>query len=421
MKRPSSPATAGIASSVLPGLGQILVGSIASGGFLLASTIGAVAVTVVLARSTDRTQLLEMITDPDLILMLIAINALLGLIRLIAAADAWRRAGGRAVGLGIVALSLFTLVPHIGLGYVGLETRSTILKVFPSEVIPAAPQPTTTSTTLAPLPLVPAWSIPLEPLVTTTTTTTIPLGTDRFTVLLMGGDAGPGRGGLRTDSMIVASVDTISGDTALFSLPRNLAGFEFSDGTLFPGLGSGLLNEVYMWGQRNPERFAGPDPGIAAVKDVAETLLGIPIEHYVLVDMVGFVELVDAMGGVTVTNPKTFLAPLYDTGTGGYEMITFEPGTATSRRRSRPRLFPEPHREQRLRPDGKATLRDERPCRPGQPAQPDLPVAPIAQRDGETYHDRHSLQRSPLPDQLRFEGEQREDDFGWVRPRLSLG
>lgn len=326
MKRPSSPATAGIASSVLPGLGQILVGSIASGGFLLASTIGAVAVTVVLAQSTDRTQLLEMITDPDLILMLIAINALLGLIRLIAAADAWRRAGGRAVGLGIVALSLFTLVPHIGLGYVGLETRSTILKVFPSDAIPAAPRPTTTSTTLAPLPLVPAWSIPLEPLVTTTTTTTIPLGTDRFTVLLMGGDAGPGRGGLRTDSMIVASVDTISGDTALFSLPRNLAGFEFSDGTLFPGLGSGLLNEVYMWGQRNPERFAGPDPGIAAVKDVAETLLGIPIEHYVLVDMVGFVELVDAMGGVTVTNPKTFLAPLYDTGTGEYEMITFEPG-----------------------------------------------------------------------------------------------
>ncbi|MDH3463046.1 MAG: LCP family protein, partial [Acidimicrobiia bacterium] len=310
----------------MPGLGQILVGSVASGGFLLASTIGAGTVAVILARSTDRTQLLEMVTDPDLILMLIGINALLGLIRLVAATDAWRRAGGRAVGLGIGSLALFTLIPHIGLGYVGLETRSTILKVFPSEEVAAVPPTTTTTTTLVVLPLVPAWSLPVEPVVTTTTTTTLPLGTDRFTVLLMGGDAGPGRGGLRTDSMIVASVDTNSGDAALFSLPRNLAGLEFSDGTLFPGLGSGLLNEVYMWGQRNPEGFEGPDPGIAAVKDVAETLLGIPIEHYVLVDMVGFVELVDAMGGVTVTNPKSFPAPLYDSGTGEYEMITFEPG-----------------------------------------------------------------------------------------------
>jgi LCP family protein required for cell wall assembly len=81
-----------------------------------------------------------------------------------------------------------------------------------------------------------------------------------------------------------------------------------------------------MWGQRNPGGFEGPDPGIAALQDVAETLLGVPIDHYVLIDMVGFVELVDAMGGVTVTNQAVFTAPLYDTKSGEYEMITFEPG-----------------------------------------------------------------------------------------------
>ncbi len=329
MKRHSSPAAAGIASSVLPGLGQILVGAIASGWILLTGTIGMLAAAVLATRAADSTQLLQFVTDPDLLLVLIAINVVFGFIRVMAAADAWRRAGGKLIGFGIASLALFTLVPHIGLGYVGLEARSTILKVFPSDQIltaQATTLPTTTTSTVPPLPLVPAWSIPTEPSTTTTTTTTIPLGTDRFTVLLMGGDAGPGRGGLRTDSMMVVSVNTATGDTAIFSLPRNLAGFEFSDGTEFPGLGSGILNEVYMWGQRNPDGFDGPDTGISALRDVTETLLGIPIDHYVLIDMIGFVELVDALGGVTVSNPTTFDAPLYDTETGGYEMMTFGPG-----------------------------------------------------------------------------------------------
>src|SRR3954452_17061623 len=45
---------------------------------------------------------------------------------------------------------------------------------------------------------------------------------DRFNVLLLGGDGGAGREGVRTDTVIVASIDTKTGDTTLFSLPRNL-------------------------------------------------------------------------------------------------------------------------------------------------------------------------------------------------------
>src|SRR6185295_11690049 len=33
----------------------------------------------------------------------------------------------------------------------------------------------------------------------------------RLTVLLLGGDAGPGRSGLRTDTMVVATIDTETG------------------------------------------------------------------------------------------------------------------------------------------------------------------------------------------------------------------
>ena len=46
--------------------------------------------------------------------------------------------------------------------------------------------------------------------------------TPRVNILLLGSDAGVGRDGTRTDSMIVASTDTKTGRTVLISLPRNL-------------------------------------------------------------------------------------------------------------------------------------------------------------------------------------------------------
>ena len=49
----------------------------------------------------------------------------------------------------------------------------------------------------------------------------------RLNILLLGGDAGPGRVGTRTDTVILASIDTKTGDTALFSLPRNTARMPF--------------------------------------------------------------------------------------------------------------------------------------------------------------------------------------------------
>ena len=55
-------------------------------------------------------------------------------------------------------------------------------------------------------------------------------GKERVNVLLLGGDGGPGREGVRTDTVIVASIDTHTGDTTLFSLPRNLENLPFPAG-----------------------------------------------------------------------------------------------------------------------------------------------------------------------------------------------
>ena len=53
-------------------------------------------------------------------------------------------------------------------------------------------------------------------------------------MLLLGGDGGVGREGVRTDTVIVASIDTHTGDTTLFSLPRNLENLPFPPGSPLP-------------------------------------------------------------------------------------------------------------------------------------------------------------------------------------------
>ena len=54
----------------------------------------------------------------------------------------------------------------------------------------------------------------------------------RFNVLLLGGDSGAGRWGLRPDSMTIASIDEETGRTVLVGLPRNMAGFPFAKGSV---------------------------------------------------------------------------------------------------------------------------------------------------------------------------------------------
>jgi LCP family protein required for cell wall assembly len=85
-------------------------------------------------------------------------------------------------------------------------------------------------------------------------------------------------------------------------LPPGAAADYFSACHCFPR----LLNELYAFAEdERPDLFPhSRRPGIAAVAGAAEELLGLPIDHYALVDLLGFVDLVDALGGVTVNNLK---------------------------------------------------------------------------------------------------------------------
>ena len=130
----------------------------------------------------------------------------------------------------------------------------------------------------------------------------------RFNVLLLGGDSGAGRWGLRPDSMTIASIDAETGRTVLIGLPRNMADFPFRKGSVmaeqFPegfDCDGCYLNGVSTWAGDNTELFPHSDnPGVDATIMAIEGITDLKINYYAMVNLQGFKDLVDAVGGVTL-------------------------------------------------------------------------------------------------------------------------
>ncbi|MDZ5662808.1 LCP family protein [Nocardioides sp. S-58] len=128
----------------------------------------------------------------------------------------------------------------------------------------------------------------------------------RYNVLLMGGDAGAGRWGLRPDSMTVASIDAETGKTVLISLPRNMQNFPFAEGSVmaeqFPDgfdVEGMYLNGLATWALDHAELFKGSkNPGVDATVQGVEGITGLDINYWAMVNLEGFKDLVDAVGGV---------------------------------------------------------------------------------------------------------------------------
>lgn len=151
------------------------------------------------------------------------------------------------------------------------------------------------------------------------------VGVDRITILLAGGDGGPGRGGLRTDTMMVTTIDVTTGRAAVFGFPRNLghtplprrfenafvdlqksvnariSGGEESELSATCKCFPEQLNALYPFTRRWTKTYPNEvDPGMAMLRDTLEYVMGLPIDYYALVDMAAFVDLVDAIDGVDV-------------------------------------------------------------------------------------------------------------------------
>jgi len=135
----------------------------------------------------------------------------------------------------------------------------------------------------------------------------------RYNILLLGGDAGPDRTGLRPDSISVVSIEASTGEATMIGIPRNLEYAPFAEGSPlygpFPdGYDCGddcLISYLYTYGEEHPDLYPdaaanGSNPGIEAMRDAVSGVLDLPLQYYVLIDMQGFSDLIDALGGITI-------------------------------------------------------------------------------------------------------------------------
>jgi polyisoprenyl-teichoic acid--peptidoglycan teichoic acid transferase len=152
----------------------------------------------------------------------------------------------------------------------------------------------------------------------------------RYNVLMLGGDSGADRWGLRPDSITVASIDAETGRTVLISLPRNMQNFPFAKGSVmheqFPDgfdCEHCMLNGVNTWAMDNKELFGkSKHPGIDATIMAVEGITGLKINYWAMVNLKGFRDLVDAVGGVTLNVRQRI--PIGGLGSDVYDYI--EPG-----------------------------------------------------------------------------------------------
>ncbi len=346
-------------SAVIPGLGHVysrryLRGAVWFAPVVIMSLFG------VWVLKLSFTDIVGAALDSSVLWGVFWLNILGATWRVAAAADAYRIANGSVAGVlglavGWAVLALVIITPHLVVGSYTLDAMTLVSAVFvDDEAVAAEPViPIGTDADIVQDPAVTPSLAEFESvfdenvwdpealavrkqiagdLAGVSEAPFLPfserVGDRRITVLIAGGDAGPGRGGLRTDSMIVASLHTGTGKAALFSFPRNMGSiplpkrfqnafvdFEKRIAPEPPPVGEGeepplweschcfpeQLNALYpftrKWTRTYPDEI---DPGMAALRDVLGGLMGIRIDYYVLVDMAAFVDLVDAIGGIDV-------------------------------------------------------------------------------------------------------------------------
>ncbi|MFK2826636.1 LytR family transcriptional regulator [Bacillus sp. B190/17] len=119
-----------------------------------------------------------------------------------------------------------------------------------------------------------------------------------FTVLLLGVDERKGDKG-RSDTMILMSVNGQENSAEMLSIPRDTRVEIVGKGT------EDKINHAYAFG------------GVNMAAKTVEEFLDVPVDYYIEMNMDGFKDIVDAVGGVTVNSTFAF----------SYEGADFPKGT----------------------------------------------------------------------------------------------
>lgn len=296
-----------IMNFLIPGSAQVLAGNRRLGRFGLAMTIigWVIVVVTVIFFFANRTAFIGVITQPAALVMLQIIVSVYVVLWIILTLDTLRltrlvRLGGGARA-GVAAV-VVVLVALFGGGGAFAVTRTASLNVGLEVLAGTEVRP------------------PVD---------------GYYNILLIGADSGEDRDGLRPDSMSIVSIEAATGQITTYGLPRDLRNVPFAaardaadpvdpaaEGSadtgecvtpielsmqgLYPEAYDGQLNSIYSEVEFDHPDFYpcatshGSSPGIEGMIDAASGALGIPIQYYVIIDMQGFQQLIDALGGVTV-------------------------------------------------------------------------------------------------------------------------
>ena len=144
-------------------------------------------------------------------------------------------------------------------------------------------------------------------------------GSDRVNVLMIGYGGGDHAGAYLADSIQVLSIDPETDATTAIPIPRDL----WVEGvSAFPQ--NGKINEVFSAGQTAGGLAAGGD----LLAEVVSQVTGLDVEYWLSIDFEGFEEMVDAVGGITVRNPRGFSYATHERAhqRGNWSAGTFERG-----------------------------------------------------------------------------------------------
>jgi LCP family protein required for cell wall assembly len=329
---PSSvnPMLAATASAFVPGVGQWLAGDRRKAGILIAIDVTTLVILLLLFR--DKVSVATAFFRPTTLALMMVGNIALLAFRVWAADDAYRTAagssssGGRLAGItAAVVLGTVILAPHLLFARYDLIQYDLLTSTFvASGTASASTNPPSTAPSTG--------SGDQTTIAETTTTTEQPPpweSLDRLNILLLGSDFGVGRTGIRTDTMITMSIDPDTGETAMFQVPRNWTYNPLPDGMGVWGCDCypELINELWEAGMQYPEAFPGSGtPSENAVKAVISEFLGIDIHYYALVNLDGFADLIDAIGGIDIYVPERIVDDEYPTLDGGLTRLVIEPG-----------------------------------------------------------------------------------------------
>jgi LCP family protein required for cell wall assembly len=328
------PLVAAALSAVIPGLGQLAAGFRRRGWWFVAITALFVLPAVVLFLMVFYVEGIDLAIDisrpffehPGLLLALLAANVTALAFRVMTAVDAYLLAGGSAnrafvstaVGaFGLTLILFLTAVPRVIGSAMSCSTALTYDYA-------TDPNQATTTTTPAPTTTTDGTSTTIDPGPTTTTlaATTTTTQPDPFA-------EGPRecpaprqrrrhrRTGMRTDTMIVVSVDPETGWTAMFSIPATSSSCRSTrpphihcgrmgvgDRPTWPGAYTRLRIS-------QPAALHRPNTGGDAAKVILGNLLGLDVDYFAMVDLQGFADVVDALGGVDITVTTRLYDPAY--------------------------------------------------------------------------------------------------------------